>query len=258
MTRPNVHATASPADLAHAELRGEAYFNYLLAQQYLNDKQIDKAIEAYNNALKVDPQSPMLLTELAALYLRQGNLDSALKLTEQVHPATIRNTLPHTCFSGSFMPGRAGWPRQSMPTRRSLKWSPSDEDAYLLLGTLYAQEKVTLDEAVQVFDQLKAIVPDNPLSLYYKARIFLDIEIYDQAEHLYRELLLAEPEFENGLLDLAYIYEVTDRPREAEKTYLKILFGNPASVLAGTGWATSTCVKTGQMRPFRHSTSCSS
>ncbi len=57
------------------------------------------------------------------------------------------------------------------------------------------------------------------MSLYYKARIFMDMKYYKQAEQIYRELLAEEPGFENGLLDLAYIYEVTDRPREAEKTY---------------------------------------
>ena len=60
------------------------------------------------------------------------------------------------------------------------------------------------------------------------------MKYYEQAEQIYRELLAAEPGFENGLLDLAYIFEVTDRPREAEKTYVRILSANPANVQART------------------------
>ena len=100
LTRPG---SLAPAPQGAGGVRAEVYYDYLAAQSYVSEKQFDKAIEAYEKALKIDPQSPILLTELAVIYLRQGKIDPALKLAEQ-----------------------------------SIQSAPDYAPAYLLLGQLYA------------------------------------------------------------------------------------------------------------------------
>ena len=69
-----------------------------------------------------------------------------------------------------------------------LEMNPKNADVYLLLGTLYAQEG-RFTEAMETFDQLQRLFPGNPMALYYKARILLDMKSYDRAEAAY----LADP-----------------------------------------------------------------
>ncbi len=85
---------------------------------------------------------------------------------------------------------------------------------------------------MDTFDRLQRRYPDNPMALYYKARVYLDMKLYDQAETAYREVLVAEPSFENALLDLGYVYELTERNKAAEETYLRILSFNSGSIQA--------------------------
>ncbi len=101
-----------------------------------------------------------------------------------------------------------------------IKNNPKNDKAYLLLGTLYAQEGRFL-KALDTLDHLKELYPGNPIAPYYKGRVFLDMKLYDKAETAYREALEMDPLFESALLDLAYVYEVTERPRKAEETYLQ-------------------------------------
>ncbi len=94
---------APPRPPVDSQAEADAYYDYLLGQQYLRTNQIDPAVEAYSRALQKDPHSAVLLTELAALYVRQGKIDAALKVTED-----------------------------------AVTYNPGYDHAYMMLGQLYA------------------------------------------------------------------------------------------------------------------------
>ena len=52
-----------------------------------------------------------------------------------------------------------------------MEMDPTNPDVYLLLGTLYAQEG-RFAEAMETFDHLRRLFPDNPMALYYKGSGF--------------------------------------------------------------------------------------
>ena len=157
----------------------DSYYDYLLAQHYVRENQVEKAIEAYNQALKKDPHSAVLLTELAALYVRQGKIEAALKLSEEAianHPDYEQAYL----LLGQLYAG-SGQNKQAVATYlHLLEMNSKNADVYLLLGTLYAQDG-RFTEAMETFDQLQRLFPGNPMALYYKARILLDMKSYDQS-----------------------------------------------------------------------------
>ena len=120
LTRPGV---PGPPSQGAGGLLADVYYDYLSAQRYVSEKQFDKAIEAYERALKIDPRSPILLTELAVIYLRQGKIDVALKLAEQ-----------------------------------SIESSPDYSPSYLLLGQLYAS-KGQIGPAVDAYKRVIDVEP---------------------------------------------------------------------------------------------------
>jgi|WetSurMetagenome_2_1015567.scaffolds.fasta_scaffold16077_5 tetratricopeptide (TPR) repeat protein len=223
---------APPRSPIDSQAEADAYYDYLLGQHYLRNNQVDQAVEAYNRALQKDPQSAVLLTELAALYVRQGKIDAALKVTEDA--AAYNPGYNQTYMMLGQLYAGSGQNTKAINTyKQLLEKTPADGDVYLLLGTLYAQEG-RYAEAMEIFDRLQHLYPDNPMALYYKARVFLDMKLYDQAETAYREVVMAEPSFENALLDLGYVYEVTERNKAAEETYLRILSFSSGSIQANT------------------------
>jgi len=54
-----------------------AYQQYLTAQYYLFSGDLSNAIDAYEEAVKLDPNSVNLETELAALLMRKGDITDA-------------------------------------------------------------------------------------------------------------------------------------------------------------------------------------
>ena len=52
----------------------EAYYHYMMAQEYLMADNPVAAIQEYEAALKYDPNSAQMETELAALYQRMGDI----------------------------------------------------------------------------------------------------------------------------------------------------------------------------------------
>lgn len=243
--------TPSGESLAQAD----PYYDYLLAQYHVRNNQVEKAVEAYQNALKKDPHAAVLLTELAALYVRQGKIDDALKLSEEA----IANDPGHEqayMLLGQLYASSGQNSKAASAYQRVLQMNPRNAEVHLLLGTLYAQEG-RFTEAMEVFDRLQRLLPDHPMAVYYKARVLLDMKMYPQAEAAYQAVLASEPSFENALLDLGYLYEVTDRLKAAEDTYLRILSFDSGNVQAHTRLGNLQMRQGNTIRPCSTSTNCS-
>jgi tetratricopeptide (TPR) repeat protein len=56
----------------------DAYFRFVLGRHFESEGDIDRAIEAYRAAARLDPASAEIRAELAALYARQGRLEDAM------------------------------------------------------------------------------------------------------------------------------------------------------------------------------------
>ena len=115
----------------------DTYYAYLLAQQYLRTNKIDKAIEAFGEALKQEPESPFLLTELATLYLRQGNTDKATELAQQAASASPFYEPAHMLLGGLYA-GLGQGNKAIEIYQEVIANNPQNDKAYLLLGTLLA------------------------------------------------------------------------------------------------------------------------
>ncbi len=70
-------------------------------------------------------------------------------------------------------------------------------------------------------------------------------------------MLAIDPSFEHALLDLAYLYEATNRPKAAEEVYLRLLTFDSKQVQAHTRLGTCSCVRGTLIGLCSTSTNCS-
>jgi tetratricopeptide (TPR) repeat protein len=100
-TDPTSHAAPAPA----TELQGQggAYFEFLRGRLLEGLGRVNEALDAYEHAAKLDPQSAQIRAEVAALYARQN------RPTDAVTAA-----------------------------KAALKLDPDDSEAHWVLGTVYA------------------------------------------------------------------------------------------------------------------------
>src|SRR6266436_6372037 len=107
-----------------------------------------------------------------------------------------------------------------------MKLEPKNQEAYLFLGTIYAQ-RGEYTKAEDVFKKLISLDATSFLGYYYAGRVMVAAKNYPAADHYYDKALELNSQSELALLDLAVLRELESRPKDASVLYHKILQVNP-------------------------------
>jgi tetratricopeptide (TPR) repeat protein len=161
---PRAEPSAPPAD-APAELE------FLIGQELEMDGRLDEAREAYERALRKDPEAVFLLKRLAELSARAERLTDALVYAE-----------------------------------RAYQLDPADEGLRLFLGSLYRIRRDPESAARVLRDDAGAPVSSDAAVLLFG--VLLEGERNAEAKAVAEWLIAHEPDSERGFIALA---EVTER-----------------------------------------------
>ena len=171
--------------------RAAAYYNFAmghlnaeLAGAYGNrGEYVNKAIDYYREALKLDPNSSYIGEELADFYVQAGQLERATQLANDL-----------------------------------IKANPESANAHKILARIYSRQigdpdqgQGKIDQAMlkNALDQYKKIVELNPKdteSLSMLARLYRVSRDDANAEKTYRAILAADPNDDDALAGLAAVY----------------------------------------------------
>ena len=94
----------------------EAYYHYILGYEAELSGKWEDALNNYSKALKIDPASPYIRTQISYVLLRSGKIPDAIAMTEE-----------------------------------TVKANPDYVPALMLLGELYNSQKNT-DKAIRIFE----------------------------------------------------------------------------------------------------------
>jgi tetratricopeptide (TPR) repeat protein len=158
---------------------------------------LDRAFTAYNFAIRQHPNSSSLKIKSAKILFHQKQYDSCLN---------IINTM------GSI--------------------EPDNGELFVLKGNIYAL-KGRLAKAKESYEQaIKMSFENKPEVLYSIAVSLENMGKYEAAAHYFSELVIAEPDNINNLLDLADCLEETGRLYDCIELYKKIINISPYSEIA--------------------------
>ena len=153
-----------------------------LAQAYGNrGEYVNKAIDMYRQAMKLDPSSSYIGEELADFYVQTSQLDAATKLANELIKANPNNASAHKVLARIYA-RQIGDPEQGKIDQAMLK---SALDEYLKITTLE---------------------PKDVESLSMLARLYTVSHDLDGAEKTYRAILAADPNDDDALTGLATVY----------------------------------------------------
>jgi len=199
---PQNEAPAASTDSGqHAQKvpdRAAAYYHYSLAHMYEELVSIygraeyaTKAIQEYRAAIEADPDSEYLNAGLAELYAKTGRIAEAVREAQDI-----------------------------------IKRDPNNLEARKLLGRIYlrslgdlqsgTQSQEMLKLAVEQFQQIVRLEPDNVDDHLLLGRLYrLDSDLV-KAESEFKAAIHIQPDSEEGLTSLAYLYnEEGDTTRAA-------------------------------------------
>jgi len=186
---------------APASDKASAYYNFAMGHLYAElagvygnrGEYVNKAIDHYKQALKLDPGASFLFEELTDLYIQSGHLKDAVTEAEEV-----------------------------------LHKSPDNLDARRILGRIYTrmigdtqQGKINeemLRSATEQYQKITAKDPKDVESWLVLGRLYRTANNSVDAEKAYTQALTLDPNSEEALTGLAIVYsDVGDTKKAIEK-----------------------------------------
>lgn len=179
-------AAAGPAQDSD---RASSYFNFAMAHLYgemaatygNRGEYVNKAIDFYRQAIKVDPAAVYIQEELTEFYAQSGQLEKATQEADAI-----------------------------------LKAHPDSVNVRKILGRIYSRQvgdpdsgkfdRAMLQKAIEQYEKITAASPKDNESLSQLARLYRANRDGAGAEKIYRQILAINPDDEEALNGLALIY----------------------------------------------------
>jgi tetratricopeptide (TPR) repeat protein len=229
----------------------EAYYQFLLAQQFENDGDIDTAVAAYQRAEALDPTAAEIPAELAGMYWRAGRLRDARAAAEAALEIDGDNVSAHRVLGGIFASiaepaddsaastaGAESAARQAIAhLEKAHRADGTDRDAGvdLALSRLY----LLVGENQKASDLLNRVLeyePDAGEAYVLLARAETALGHPERAIGVLEEASRSNPRL---LATLAGLYENERKWGDAARVYSRLSEFNPTSIEIKTKWATA-------------------
>jgi tetratricopeptide (TPR) repeat protein len=179
----------NPAPTPAASDRATSYYTFAMAHLYAELAQaygnrgeyVNKAIDMYRQAMKLDPGSSYIGEELADFYVQTSQLERATQLANEL-----------------------------------IKANPNNASAHKVLARIYARQigdpgqgkidQAMLKSALEEYQKITGIDPRDQESLSMLARLYAVSHDMDGAEKTYKAILAIDPNDDDALTGLANVY----------------------------------------------------
>jgi tetratricopeptide (TPR) repeat protein len=239
--------SAAPAAIpAGPSDRASAYYNFAMAHLYAEmagaygnrGEYVNKAIDFYKQALKIDPTASYIEEELTDFYVQTGQLDKALQEAEALLKAHPDRASAHKVLARIYS-RQIGDPDQGKVDQAMLKnaiaeyqkaadLDPKDTES---LGMLARLSRVAHDDATaeKAYKQVLAQDPDDEDALNGLALVYADKGDFAGAVEMLKKAVEKNPEPRNVVM-LAQFYDQAkdfENGAEAWKQAVALTNGNP-------------------------------
>lgn len=187
----NLPDEAEPMILKAVSIQPNEYFYENLAQVYLAKKEYSKAINSYEKAVKLNPQSPELLFGLALTYKKIRNFEEAIKIYNKV--LEINPNFPQVYYNLAVIYTETGDLNKTISCyQKVIELSPNDLEAKYFLGLAYMQQK-NYKEGLKYyenrlcrFSSIETLKKTYP-NLSKQAKLWMGEDIHDKTIYTYFE-----------------------------------------------------------------------
>lgn len=210
----------TPAALAAGDEDPTGDVNYLKARRLVLDGKFEEAAPLLEKAVKVDPENAYLNAQLSEVYLRLNNFEKAETHGEKAVKGEPNN-VEYRKSLGAIYATLKKYPEAKEQYTKISELDPTNQTAPLLLGILEA-ESGDFAKGIEVLSKTLSENPDNVMALFYRAKVYLEMDQIEKAKTDLDRCLTLRPAFVEAGTALGLIYEKTNQPDEAIKTYGRI------------------------------------
>lgn len=183
------------------------------------------AITQYSDYIRLNRDNPTVYYELSRLFLEVRNPQYALGFARRAAAMDTSNKWFQMALADAFTVNEMFDSAAVVYTQLSSR-SPQDEDLLFNKGISLSKAK-NYSAALEVFDTLEAKVGVAEEIIFQKQRIYLRLNMVDEAAAEVRRLIAQEPGELRYWGLLAEIYESVERTKDARAVYDTILTIDP-------------------------------
>jgi tetratricopeptide (TPR) repeat protein len=227
-----------PASTPAQDNKANAYYHFAMGRLYAelgqaegNKDNITKAIQHYQEALKLDPSAHMIFDELTDLYMQTGRLRDAVTQAEDLLKQNPDN-LDARRMLGRIYWGLVGNPRDGRIDENYVKQAmeqyqkivekePKDAESWVMLGRLNSVAHNS-QEAEKAFNAALKADPENEDALTGLASVYLDLGDTKSAIAKLKAVTDKSPN-ERTLVALAKAYEDLQDWKDAIDAYKRAI-----------------------------------
>ncbi len=224
-----------PKDLAlrpEGERKARAMMDYVLALDLQNDGEGEKALEAFERVLAIDPGEINLATRVAFLLTQQGDYPRAIDILKDAVKAEPKEPGPYLQLAYIYAKYLKKMPPAVQYAEEAVKLAPNEIDGYQRLAEVQLTAKDrkgalrTLDRAAQVTTNVPAFW--TQLGKLYLALLAQDGKTpkpdeLQKVNDVFRKALTLAPSDASVLTDAADYFAASQQVQEAIPLYLRVL-----------------------------------
>ena len=197
--------------------KGAAYFNLGIKANDQDTAKIfyNKALEAFNTAIKILPDTPSAYQSAAYVYLNLGQIDKSVEPLETVYKRQPKNLQVIKILGEVYLAiaekvenndeKNKIYEKALSMLHEAKKNFPNDQEILIELSNVYIQAN-RVNEALEIFAENVKLDPNNKSFRYNYGVVLLNAKKYAEAEEQFKKALEIDPEFINATYNLAVTY----------------------------------------------------
>jgi tetratricopeptide (TPR) repeat protein len=215
--------------------------HYMMGVIHEDKGDLGKAVDEYRQALKSDPDSPLIHLRLASTYIKSALFDKAVEECKEVVSLNPQAAEPHALLALIYSLQKKldlATTEYEQALEKASRSNPKDIQIQKSLGEVYFWHR-DFESAEKVYRMILELSPQDAQAHFYLGIVYEEQKKTKEATEEFRAAVNIDPEYAEALNSLGYIYAEQginlDEAQTLIKKALELDFNNPAYI-DSLGW----------------------
>lgn len=214
--------SADDTDTSSMKTLKESRNYYLLGQMYIQKFKYAKAIEMFQKALEVDPDSLRARYKIAQCYFLMNKSVNAVQVCTEIILTDSQFTPAHLLLAKIFEANR-DYSKAEMTYQQILAYEPNNMESLQALGSIYYQFMGNLDKTVEIYEKILTLNSKDIMALVMLGSAYAVKGDVDKCLELYARAVHYRPNLVSSYMNLARIFQENRNFEGAQRVYYEAL-----------------------------------
>ncbi len=205
---------------------------FLLGIIYYQSKEYDKAIEAYEEAVKINPKDDSAYNNMGSAYANKKEYDKAIEAYKKAIEINPKYDSAYYNM-GIAYDDKKEYDKAIDAFEKAIEINPKYADAYNNMGNAYYNKK-EYDKAIEVYKKAIEINPKYADAYYNMGITYSNKKEYDKAIEVYKKAIEINPKYADAYYNMGIAYRHKKEYDKAIEAYKKAIEINPKYAKAYT------------------------